>query len=123
VETKNLHANVDRNYVVLVFENLLSNAIKFSPEGKNIYVNLYEKKGKVRIEIMDEGPGISEQDIQKLFGKYQREASQPSGEVKQESIGLSIVKKYVEAQNGKVWCVSEPGKGATLIVEFEKYNN
>ena len=113
-----LHAKLDRNYAILVFENLFSNAIKFSPNDKNIYVNLYEKDQKIRVEIIDEGPGISEQDIKKLFGRYQRQVTISSSVENPETIGLSIVKKYVDAQNGKVWCESEPGKGATLIIEF-----
>ena len=116
-----LHAKLDRNYAILVFENLFSNAIKFSPNDKNIYVNLYEKDQKIRVEIIDEGPGISEQDIKKLFGRYQRQVTISSSGENPETIGLSIVKKYVDAQNGKVWCKSEPGKGATLIVEFPRF--
>jgi len=118
---EDLHAKLDRNYVILVFENLLSNAIKFSPVDKNIHVNLFKKDQSIRVEIIDEGPGISEQDIKKLFGRYQSQTTISTATDNPESIGLSIVKKYVDAQNGKVWCKSEPGKGATLIVEFPIY--
>jgi len=120
-ELDELYSIVDENYVTLIFENLLSNAIKFSPENKNIYIKLFEKDNRARIEIIDEGQGISEQDIKKLFGKYQKQVSMSYSDEPNEGIGLSIVKKYVDAQNGKVWCKSEPGKGATLIVEFDIY--
>ena len=118
IETKELFANVDPNYARLIYENLLSNAIKFSKAGEKIIVRLFEKGEMARVEIIDEGPGISDHDINKLFGKYQKQASNDNNLPVSEGIGLSIVKKYVEAMNGKVWCVSEPGKGATLIVEF-----
>ncbi len=118
IDTEDLFANVDPNYAMLIYENLLSNAIKFSQAGKNIIVRLFEKGEMARVEIVDEGPGISDHDINKLFGKYQKQVSNYNNLPGSEGIGLSIVKKYVEAMNGKVWCVSEPGKGATLIVEF-----
>jgi signal transduction histidine kinase len=118
IDTEDLFANVDPNYAKLIYENLLSNAIKFSQAGKNIIVRLFKKDEMARVEIVDEGPGISDHDINKLFGKYQKQVSNNNNLPGSEGIGLSIVKKYVEAMNGKVWCVSEPGKGATLIVEF-----
>ena len=118
LDTENLFANVDPNYAKLIYENLLSNAIKFSQTGKKIIVRLFKKDEMARVEIVDEGPGISDHDINKLFGKYQKQVSNDNNLSGSERIGLSIVRKYVEAMNGKVWCISEPGKGATLIVEF-----
>lgn len=118
LQTEDLYSLVDPNYVSLIIENLLSNAIKFSPTGKNIRLKLYSWNGMARIEIEDEGPGISEQDILKLFGKYQKQSEENIREEKEESLGLSIVMKYVKAMNGKVWCTSEAGKGSTLFVEF-----
>ena len=74
----------------------------------------------LRIEVQDEGPGISEDDMKKLFGKFARLSSRPTGGEHSTGLGLSIVKKMVEAMNGRVWCESEPGKGATFIVEMPK---
>ncbi|MCU0427695.1 MAG: sensor histidine kinase [Candidatus Kapabacteria bacterium] len=74
----------------------------------------------VRIEVADEGPGISEEDMKKLFGKFARLSARPTGGEHSTGLGLSIVKKMVEAMNGRVWCESELGKGATFIVELPK---
>ncbi len=117
-ETADLYSLVDPNYASLIIENLLSNAIKFSPAGKNIWIRLYQDEDRARIEIRDEGPGIDEQDMMKLYGKYQKQKANAAGEEKEESPGLSIVVKYVRALNGKVWCTSQAGKGSTLFVEF-----
>ncbi len=114
LSTEDLYVVVDPNYASLIIENLLSNAIKFSPSGKNIRIKLHRCNKMARIEIQDEGPGINEQDVLKLFGKYQK----PYGEASEESLGFSIVMKYVKAMNGKVWCTSQAGKGSTLFVEF-----
>jgi signal transduction histidine kinase len=72
----------------------------------------------VRMEVQDEGPGISPDDMKKLFGKFARLSAQPTGGEHSTGLGLSIVKKMVEAMNGHVWCESELGKGATFIVEL-----
>jgi signal transduction histidine kinase len=70
------------------------------------------------VEVQDEGPGLSAEDQKKLFGKFARLSAKPTGGEHSTGLGLSIVKKMVEAMNGKVWCESELGRGATFIVEF-----
>jgi signal transduction histidine kinase len=119
--TSELYSNLDRNYAALIFENFLSNAIKFSPPDKTITVKLLEGGDMVHVEIIDQGPGISEDDIRKLFGKYQKQTDYQAEKTDADGIGLSIVKKYVDAMKGKVRCISEPGKGATIVVEFNRY--
>jgi len=111
-------AFVDANVMVQVLENLLSNAVKYSPPAKNIYVRLRKRSETVRCEVQDEGPGLSAEDQKKLFGKFARLSAKPTGGEHATGLGLSIVKKMVEAMNGRVWCESEPGKGAMFVVEF-----
>jgi signal transduction histidine kinase len=113
-------ALVDPNYMTQVYENLVSNAIKFSPKNKNIHIRIWEEGNTVRSLVSDEGPGISKEDQSKLFGKFQILSTKPTGGEKSTGLGLSIVKKYVEAMKGKVWCESEPGKGANFYIELEK---
>ncbi len=72
------------------------------------------------MEVQDEGAGISPDDMKKLFGKFARLAARPTGGEHSTGLGLSIVKKIVEAMNGRVWCESELGKGATFIVELPR---
>jgi signal transduction histidine kinase len=105
-----------------VLDNLVSNAVKYSPHDKQIHTRLRLAEGgmRVRFEVQDEGPGISEQDKSKLFGKFARLSAQPTGGEHSTGLGLSIVKKMVEAMNGDVWCESELGKGATFILELPK---
>lgn len=109
---------VDRGYAEQVFENLLSNAIKFSPSDRNVFINLSMEKNKVVCEIKDEGPGLTELDKKKLFGKYQKLSARPTGDETSTGLGLSIVKKFVEAMDGEIWCESEAGKGASFFVAF-----
>ena len=113
-------AFLDRSLLVQIIDNLLSNAIKFSNQNTKIHISLKQEKQALRFEIADEGPGIPEEDLPKLFQKFQKLQAQPTGGENSTGLGLSIVKKYVEAMKGKVWCESEYGKGSRFIVEFKK---
>jgi signal transduction histidine kinase len=106
------------NGLMQIVDNLLSNAIKFSPFGTCVEIRVSVDSENGRIEIKDEGSGISTADQKKLFGKFARLSAQPTGGEHSTGLGLSIVKKLVEAMNGRVWCESEVGKGATFVVEL-----
>lgn len=112
-------ALADGDYLFQVYENLISNAIKFSPGKKEITVRQKAADGKAIFEVIDQGPGISKSDMKKLFGKYQKLSARPTGNETSTGLGLSIVKKYVEAMNGRIWCESKEGEGATFFVEFD----
>ncbi len=111
---------VDRGYLTQIIENLISNSIKFSPVNTCITVRTIELFDKCRIVVKDEGPGFSNHDMNLLFTEYTSLSARPTGNETGNGLGLSIVKKYVKAMNGRVWCESEPGKGATFILEFDK---
>ena len=113
-----LNIRADRASIIQVIDNLLSNAVKYSPRGKTIRVRVNARNGDVRCEVCDEGPGLTGPDMKRLFGKFARLTARPTGGESSTGLGLSIVKKMVEAQQGRVWCDSEPGRGATFTVEF-----
>jgi signal transduction histidine kinase len=110
----------DPLFLIQVFENLLSNAIKFSEKGRPVETTLSELNGKVRISVHDQGPGLTEEDLQNIFKKFQRLSAQPTGGEGSLGLGLSIVKKYVELMGGRIVCESGPHDGATFTVEFDK---
>jgi signal transduction histidine kinase len=68
------------------------------------------------ISVKDQGPGISVKDQAQLFGKFRRLSAQPTGGEHSTGLGLSIVKKIVDGMNGRVWCESDFGYGATFFV-------
>jgi two-component system sensor histidine kinase/response regulator len=117
-ETAPVTVFVDPNVLVQVLENLVSNAVKYSPPGKSICVRMKKLPESVRCEVQDEGPGLSAEDQKKLFGKFARLSAKPTGGEHATGLGLSIVKKMVEAMNGRVWCESELGKGALFVVQL-----
>lgn len=113
-----LVAHTDASIFHQILDNLISNAVKYSPQGKHIWVKLSQDEKYVCCEIRDEGPGLSEQDKQKLFGKFARLTPRPTGQEHSTGLGLFIVKKLIEAVKGRVWCETTLGEGATFIVEF-----
>ena len=121
-DAEQLPVFADAGALAQVVDNLLSNAVKYSPQGKSIFVRLLKRGSRVRIEIQDEGHGITPEEIDQLFGKFVRLSARPTGGEDSTGLGLSIVKKLVEAMNGKVWCEShaatDTNTGATFIVEL-----
>lgn len=117
--------DTDRNAFVQIMDNLVSNAVKYSPHNKRIWIraSIYPYQQHLtphvlRIEIQDEGPGFTEEDKHKLFGKFARLSAKPTGNEDSTGLGLSIVKQLVEDAGGTISCKSTSGEGATFIVEF-----
>lgn len=120
--TDTFTAWVDTATLHQILDNLLSNALKYSLPHKSLYLRLYKTANHLRCEIQDEGPGLSVEDQQKLFSKFTRLTPRPTQGEHSTGLGLYIVKKLVEAMNGKVWCETELGRGATFIIEFPQAN-
>ncbi len=113
----------DERLTEQVVENIVSNAVKYSPHGKNIFIAIHQPTANqdfITISVKDEGPGISEDDQQKLFGKFARLTAQPTGGEHSTGLGLSIVKQLAEVMKGKVWCESQLGEGATFFLQLPR---
>ncbi|MEZ5672838.1 MAG: hybrid sensor histidine kinase/response regulator [Thiotrichaceae bacterium] len=108
----------DENIVRQVLDNLISNALKYSPHNTNVYVRTYRHQNCIRCEIRDEGPGLSAEDQQKLFGKFARLTPRPTGQEHSTGLGLFIVKKLVERLKAEIWCESQLNQGTAFTVEF-----
>ncbi len=114
------HVFSDINVVKQILSNLVSNAIKFSPEGKNIYINIVHDKvdSSTSVEVKDEGPGISEEDKLKLFTKFGKLSAKPTAGESSTGLGLSIVQKLCAIIGSKILCKSEIGRGANFILHI-----
>lgn len=97
-----------------VLDNLLSNAIKYSPRERRIVVRALEDGDGVRVEIQDQGPGLTEEDKARVFGAYARLSARPTAGEPSVGLGLSIVKRLVEGMGGTLGVESEAGRGATF---------
>jgi len=103
-------ACIDRDKMEQALLNVLLNAIQASPENGSISVTVADDSGRVRIEIADEGAGISEKDLPRIFDPYF--TTRPSG----TGLGLAIVSKIVEAHGGEVRVASREGHGTKIEV-------
>jgi signal transduction histidine kinase len=104
-----------------VFDNLISNAVKYSPPGATIAIRVSVREGWARVEVQDEGIGLSEEDKSRLFGFFQRLTAMPTDGESSNGVGLAIAKKIVDLHGGKIWCESERDKGiagAMFVVEL-----
>jgi signal transduction histidine kinase len=108
----------DKHLLMEILENLISNAIKFSPSDKSIYVRLNYNNNEWELEVEDEGQGIKEEEMEKLYTRFQKLSTRPTAGESSTGLGLSIVKGYVETLKGNIRCESEWQKGTRFIIGF-----
>lgn len=120
VNNYNVDLRCDKDRIIQVLTNLCSNAVKYSPDNGKITVSVEKahSPGLVRFCIGDSGPGISEENMHKLFGKFQQIDSSDSRPKGGTGLGLAIVKAIVEQHAGSVGVVSTPGEGSTFWFEL-----
>jgi signal transduction histidine kinase/DNA-binding NarL/FixJ family response regulator len=100
-------------------DNLLSNAIKYSPHGGKIELSMSGDAEATVIHVRDEGAGLSEEDLGRLFGRFQRLSAKPTAGESSTGLGLSIVKRIVELHGGTIAAESPgPGRGATFMIRL-----
>lgn len=105
---------VDRGRTLQVLINLLSNAMSYTPEGGSITLQAKEEEGFIHLSISDSGKGIEEQDLKHIFDRFYRADRSRSRRLGGTGLGLAIAQGFVEAQKGKIWAESTPGKGSTF---------
>lgn len=110
----------DMTYLRLVLENLVSNAIKYSPRGKVIDLSVAGDNQQVRLRVRDYGAGVPVNEEDRLFKKFSTLSSRPTAGESSNGLGLSLVKRYMELMNGKVWFERPEGAGAVFAVELMK---
>ncbi|MCE7793974.1 ATP-binding protein [Salipaludibacillus sp. CUR1] len=101
-----------------IMTNLLNNAWKFTDTGKKVEITIDQDESFTTFSIMDEGKGMSEEELQNAFERFYRGEKSRNRERGGLGIGLSIVKALVEAHRGKLNVKSEPGLGTTISVSF-----
>lgn len=110
--------SVDVSAMQRILDNLISNAVKYNPLGKQVWVEVVAMKQEVVVSVRDEGPGLTEEDKQNVFGKMSRLSARPTGGEHSTGLGLYIVKKLTEEHGGAVGVESVHGKGATFWVKI-----
>jgi signal transduction histidine kinase/DNA-binding NarL/FixJ family response regulator len=106
----------DSDRIREAIDNVLSNAIKYSPIGGRIEVAVDRKAQSAVIRISDEGPGLSSEDIARLFGRFQRLSAKPTGGENSTGLGLSIVKRIVDLHGGTIEAETTGPSGTTFKI-------
>jgi len=107
-----VYGNATRLHEAL--DNYISNAIKYSPPDKTVSITLAPIEGGKQVEfgVRDQGPGLTDEDKTRVFGKFKKLSAQPTGGESSTGLGLSIVKTIIELHHGTVGCESRAGEGA-----------
>ena len=112
---KEITVRADKDMLNTILRNLISNAIKFSFNNTSIYVRHFDEKEVDRISVEDEGIGISNDDIDKLFRLDVSTKLVGFSESKGSGLGLVLCKELIEKQGGKIWVESKLNKGTKFF--------
>ncbi|MBT8387676.1 MAG: HAMP domain-containing histidine kinase, partial [Ignavibacteria bacterium] len=108
--------NADPMHIRNIINNLLDNAVKYSSEKPEVVINTTSTAEGIQITLQDKGPGISKHHQKRIFDSFYRVPTGDRHDVKGYGIGLSYVKKIVEAHNGTIKVQSELGRGTTFKI-------
>lgn len=113
-------AHTDRRALEHVVTNLVDNAIKYAGPGKHIVVSVQQDPRWLRIRVSDDGPGIPEKHLPRIFERFYRIDAGRSRDLGGTGLGLSIVKNLTEAMKGSVRVESQEGVGTTFEVALPR---
>ena len=120
VPEKQIDAFVDPDKLTQVLTNLIGNALKFTDRGY-IEISLQEKEKEIACIVADTGLGISEEDLPKVFSKFEQFGRLPGPGEKGTGLGLAITKGIIELYGGKIWVESKLGQGTKFTFTLPKY--
>ena len=110
LQDKDLKVLCDRERFLQIFSNLVGNALKFTPQDGTIRVRAQQRPGEVQFSVSDTGPGISKEELPKIFQKYWQGHGGRTG----AGLGLYIAKALVDAHGGRIWVESGSSTGTTF---------
>jgi two-component system, OmpR family, sensor histidine kinase SenX3 len=108
----------DEPLLVVALHNLISNAIQYSPKHSRVGVGVSYVDGIVEIAVTDQGAGIPEEDLERVFERFYRIDPARSRHTGGSGLGLSIVKHVVQNHGGDVRVWSQPGSGSTFTIRL-----
>ena len=106
----------DRDRLVQVIINLLSNALKYcEPDTGLVLLRLTRSNTEIRLEVVDNGPGIRREEHERIFEKFHQIRDAARGKPQGTGLGLAICKTIIENYGGRIWVESDPGCGARFV--------
>ncbi|MCD8091230.1 MAG: cell wall metabolism sensor histidine kinase WalK [Clostridiales bacterium] len=117
---ENCFIYADEARLTQVINNIVSNSIKYSGDGADITLKVSESKTKYYLEIKDNGIGIEETELKRIFERFYRVDKARSRALGGNGLGLSIAKELTEEMGGRIDAYSSPGKGLSMVLTFSK---
>ena len=111
---------IDKSRINQVLDNLIGNAMKFSPDGGVITVAMQERENEVQVTVSDEGIGIPEEKRDRIFERFYQIDGSARRRFGGTGIGLAIVKRIIDAHNGKIWVKSQVNEGSAFVFTLPK---
>jgi len=110
----------DKSRITQVLNNLVVNAINYGHKNGNVFAGIYDMEENILVEVTDDGPGIDEEHLPRLFERFYRVDKHRSRSQGGTGLGLSIVKHIIEAHHQSINVRSTPGKGSTFWFTLKK---
>jgi signal transduction histidine kinase len=107
-----IRAQIDQGRLRQIMLNLLQNAQQVMNDGGRIDVNLKRRRGMAEIAVSDSGPGVANEDLERIFEPFFSTRSDGTG------LGLALVKRFVDEVDGEIECESNPQGGATFRIRL-----
>ncbi len=104
----------DKNMISTVLRNLLSNSIKFTPKNGHVVINAMVQNNNIVVSVADTGVGMSSEKMDKLFKINEKVSTLGTEREPGTGLGLLLCKEFVEKHGGKIWLISEEGKGSDI---------
>ncbi|MFC1489708.1 PAS domain S-box protein [Candidatus Latescibacterota bacterium] len=115
VDEKVKFIQADERKIKQVVFNLLSNAVKFTQDGGKVGIEAHLEKNAVQVCIWDSGIGISEDDLEKVFGEFVQTDTSLTKKYEGTGLGLALVKRFIKQHGGNIWVESSINKGSRFI--------
>ncbi|MDX1700554.1 MAG: HAMP domain-containing sensor histidine kinase [Melioribacteraceae bacterium] len=121
LNAENPHLNVDKQQIFNSISNIIDNAIKYNSGEPEIVIQTVDSSNAFEIMVSDNGIGIEQRDLERIFDTFYRVPTGNIHNVKGNGIGLSYVKKIIEAHNGTVSVESELNSGSKFVINLPRY--
>ena len=119
VDGEDVPVRADAQRITQVLVNVLSNALKFTPSGGEVRVHVAQADGRAIVRVKDTGPGLSPEQIARLFQPFSQVHDQSVETKGGTGLGLHISRGILDQHGGRIWCESEgPGRGTTFAFEM-----
>ena len=115
--TAGIYLSGEKILMQILINNLIENALKYAPKESVVKVIL-EEEGKIRLSVIDEGPGIADSEKKQVFEKFYRSGNENTRTAKGTGLGLYLCKKIAESQDGNIFITDNHPNGSNFTVTF-----